>query len=245
MDNSHLDQKYFLDRKIYNCPFCKRGHVSYSNHGFTTFDWSLQKKCMIWRIKCDSCQKTSMHLTFDDIESKYGHSRNEFAAGVDLDKAFFYSVPTSFFVMDQRIPSVLRELITEAEQCIKMNLLTGASACTRKAIYEFLIIQKAVGDNYDERIKSLKERLPHIDATLFDVLGHIKDMTSEKVHEQSWDKWDRRHLTLFIETIKALLAEVYVIPDERKNRSASIQGLFQQVKSTKTKELVTSDGVNE
>ena len=53
-----------------------------------------------------------------------------------LDADFFYSVPTSFFVMDERVPRVLRELLTESEGCLKSNFLTGASACARKVVYE-------------------------------------------------------------------------------------------------------------
>ena len=55
-------------------------------------------------------------------------------------------------------------------------------------------------------------------------------MTSDKIHEQSWDKWDAKHLKLFLETLKAILHELYVAPDERKNRSEHVQELLQQVR---------------
>jgi hypothetical protein len=29
-DLSDYDDKYFIDANVYNCPFCKRRHVSYS-----------------------------------------------------------------------------------------------------------------------------------------------------------------------------------------------------------------------
>ena len=131
------------------------------------------------------------------------------------------------------MPKVIRELITEAEGCIKMNYLTGASACCRKAIYELTVFEKAEGDNYESRIKYLKNKFPAVDGELFDVLCHIKDMTSDKVHEQSWDKWDSRHLSLFIETIKTILHEVYVVPDEKKNRSSKVRDLLQEVKGNR------------
>src|SRR5713101_1477049 len=199
-DDSHLDTKYFVTRDIYNCPYCKRRHVSYSVRGHTSFDWTDQKTCHIYFTTCRSCEKTSMHLSFSNL-SPQGES-NRFRSDIDLDSQIFYSVPTSFFVLDSRIKQILRDLITEAEGCLKMNFLTGASACTRKAIYELIVLEQAEGDNYDERIKSLKAKHPEIDPTLFDVLAHIKDMTSDKIHEQSWDKWDSKHLVLFIETLK-------------------------------------------
>lgn len=46
-------------------------------------------------------------------------------------------------------------------------------------------------------------RVANVDETLSDVLGHIQDMTSDKVHEQSWPKWDSPSLTLIIETLRA------------------------------------------
>ncbi|HHT9105232.1 MAG TPA: hypothetical protein ACFYD7_05095 [Candidatus Wujingus californicus] len=117
-----------------------------------------------------------------------------------------------------------------------MNFITGASACTRKAIYELTIKEEAEGQNYEEKIKFLKNKFPQIDGTLFDILCHIKDMTSDKVHEQSWEKWDSKHLTLFIETLKAILHEIYVVPDEKKKRSEHITGLLPGVfKDKKTK----------
>src|SRR5712692_6211532 len=124
-----------------------------------------------------------MHLTFQNLrDPNYGSDR--FRSEIDLDGAFFYSVPTSFFVIDQRIPGIIRELITEAEGCTKMNFPTGASACTRKAIYELLVIEEANGKDYDVRIKALAQKYSNVDQELFEILGHIKDMTSEKVHEQ-------------------------------------------------------------
>jgi len=229
-DMSHLDTKYFIDRSIYNCPYCNRRHVRYSNFGHEIFDWSNKKRCAIWRIKCDSCQKMSMHLTFQDLHNK---NTGGFKADVDLDSAFFYSVPTSFFVIDSRIHRVLRELITEAEGCAKMNFLTGASACTRKAIYELLVLEKAAGEDYDSRIKSLAAKFPAVDAELFEILGHIKDMTSEKVHEQSWDAWDSKHLHLFLETLKTVLHEMYVVPDEKKTRAGAVRALREEIQKAK------------
>lgn len=54
-------------------------------------------------------------------------------------------------------------------------------------------------------------------------------MTSDKIHEQSWDKWDSQHLKLFIETLKSILYEIYVYPEENKQRSGFIKYLLQKV----------------
>lgn len=231
-DQSHLDTKYFIDPSIYNCPFCNRRHVAYSNLGRSTFSWSNEKKSDIWRVKCGSCEKVSMHLTFQLLQEN-SWSTARFRDDVDLDRAFFYSVPTSFFVVDARIPKAIRELITEAEGCAKMNYLTGASACTRKAIYELLDLQDTTGPNYDEKIKDLAGKQPSVDPELFEILGHVKDMTSDHVHEQSWVAWDSKHLQLFLGAFKAVLHEIYVVPDEKKSRADSVRALKAQLGKAK------------
>jgi len=229
-DESYLDQKYFINGSIYNCPYCNRRHVSYQVKDTVSFDWSEKKTCLAWFVKCESCENISMHLTFINLQHpSYGtwHLRDD----IDLDSCFFYSVPTSFFVVDSRIPKVIRELITEAEGCVKMNYLTGASACCRKAIYELTVKEEAEGPDYESRIKFLKDKFPSVDPELFDILCHIKDMTSDKIHEQSWDKWDARHLKLFLETLKVILHDIYVVPDEKKSRSQNVKALLQEVRT--------------
>lgn len=234
-DDSHLDQKYFINSRVYNCPFCNRNNVVYKVYGYDSFDWSNDKQCYIYRVNCSSCNKTSMHLSYYYFFTPYIKDRFSEKI-VDIDSMIFFSVPTSFFTIDSRIPKVIRELITEAEGCLKMNLLTGASACTRKAIYELTVKEEAEGKDYESRIKYLKKKFPDVSSELFDVLCHIKDMTSDKIHEQSWDEWDSKHLMLFIETLKAILHEVYVIPDEKKQKSSSIRSLLESVKGKKEEE---------
>lgn len=184
-----------------------------------------------------------MHLSFECLTGyKSGYMGTESGyyikvnKGTDIDAKVFYSVPTSFFVLDNRIPGVIRELITEAEGCLKMNYFTGASACTRKAIYELLEIEQPSCNNYDERIKNLKKKHPDIDPNYFDVLSHIQEMTSDKIHEQSWPKWNSPALKLIIETLKSVLYEMYVLPEVKKARSVTIQKLQQKIKIDKKTE---------
>ncbi len=233
-DHSALDLKYFIDDKIYNCPFCNRRHVSYTLVGWARFDWTDTKPCWLYIVQCSSCESKSLHLSFEELHYDYGLGKPQFSSARDLDAAIFYNVPTSFFVMDTRVPRVLRDLITEAEGCLKMNFLTGASACTRKAIYELTVLQNAQGANYDDRIRDLQQRFPDVDPGYFEVLRHIKDMTSDKVHEQSWDKWDSAHLRLFLETLRSILQEIYVLPDERAQRVKQIRSLIPASKKQKS-----------
>jgi len=171
-----------------------------------------------------------MHLSFEDLTDDTIRS---FVDDIDIDSKIFYSVPTSFFVMDERIPRIIRELITESEGCLKMNFLTGASACVRKAIYELLIIEKAEGTDYEGKIKFLKSKYPNVDPTYFDILSHIKDMTSEKIHEQSWDRWDSNHIRLIIATLRFVLYEMYVLPKTKAARAHLIEKMRGKILESK------------
>lgn len=42
-DKSYLDQKYFIDKHIYNCPYCNRNNVAYTLENPYEFDWSNEK----------------------------------------------------------------------------------------------------------------------------------------------------------------------------------------------------------
>lgn len=219
-DQSYLDLKYFVDKDVYNCPFCNRRNVQYEILRACPFDWSDTKSCLSIFVQCTSCKKESMHLSYESIVTSFMNP--EFNSEVDIDKSIFYSVPTSFFVLDTRIPNVLRELITEAEGCLKMNFLTGGSACTRKVIYELLVREEIIDGDYDSRIKELKGKYHQIDPTLFDILSAIQEMTSDKVHEQSWDKWNSGYLRLILESLRAILQEIYVEPKVRQARTKDI-----------------------
>ena len=230
-DESHLDNRYFIDQHVYNCPFCNRRNVSYCVRYSVAFDWTEKKRCYAYIIECNSCKKDSMHLTFDRLEIyevSSGNVQYQFRIPVDvdagelLDSAFFYSVPTSFFVLDERIPRKLRELLTEAEGSLKSNFLTGASACARKMIYELEVLSQATGDNYDDRIKSLKTIHPEVEPSFFDTLLTIQQMTSSKVHESSLDGWTAAHLRVILKTLSEVLREMYVVPALRQDRRKAI-----------------------
>lgn len=243
-DQSALDNKYFIDNQVYNCPFCNRRNVVYDISDYGDFDWTNDKKCYLYITFCHSCYKKAFHLSFTDFDlggSNYSNHKR-FEGGIDdLDSYFFYSVPTSFFSLNENIPRPIRELIIESEGCLKSNFLTGASACIRKIIYELTIIEKGSGDNYDERIKSLKKIYSSIDSTYFDTLLTIQQITSDKVHENSYDNWESKYIKLILATITEILNEIYVIPKLRKEKRRSILALKEKILGTKVKTAVKVD----
>lgn len=237
-DQSNLDKKYFIDDVTYNCPYCNRNNVPYRIKYTIIFDWTKKKKCLAYFVECSYCSNVSIHLSYSSIEENiwsdiYRNRINIFKEGIDIDSHLFYSQPTSFFVMDERIPMIIRDLITESEGCLKMNFLTGASACVRKAIYELLVKENTEGDHYSDRIKFLKNKYKDSDPRLFDSLAQSQFLASDKLHEQSWDKWDSNQLKLLIENLKDILYEIYVLPKEKDERYIKIKQLQEKVKKNK------------
>ena len=209
----------------------------YSVSGRAEFDWTEVKKCTVVFVRCESCMSTSMHLSFlpmSELMTTDYNGRWKFRDSIDIDDALFYSVPTSFHAIDARIPTKLRELIAEAEGCLKSNFLTGASACARKVVYELSRLHDSEGDNYDDKIKSLKVKLPGVDPTYFDTLLTIQQVTSSKVHENSHDNWDSKHLRLILATLNEVLQEIYVVPAVRAENRKSILSLKSEVLGNQT-----------
>lgn len=240
-DQSYIEKKYFINKYKYNCPFCNIRNVQYKLTSVSRFNWTNEKVGHIYLVKCSHCHKTSLHLSFEEIDN-WINQRYYFNVE-DIDSHIFYSRPTSFFVIDKRIPKIIRELITEAESCLKMNLLTGASACMRKAIYEFLDKEKARGKYYETKIKFLKCRYKNIvDPEYFDTLGHIQHMTSDKLHEASWPKWSFKYLKFIIETLKTILCEIYVLPAQKKDKSKEVKALLEDFKGRKEGKTKPSGG---
>lgn len=233
-DQSYLDERYFVDENIYNCPFCNRRHVTYTMYDSQSFDWTQNKKCYVYFVRCHSCGSKSMHLSYKNLETdilNYESRGFQFSDEEKdcIDDLFFYSVPTSFFVLDQRIPKILRELLTEAEGCLKGNFLTGASACARKIVYEMTSTEKFDDRNYEDRIKSLKSKYPDVEQTYFDTLLTIQQVTSSKIHENSYDGWNSRHLRLILASLREMLHEIYVVPALREDKRKSIVKLKEEL----------------
>jgi hypothetical protein len=104
------------------------------------------------------------------------------------------------------------------------------------------VLEKVEGDRYEDRIKDLKEQYPAVDPDLFDILSHIQSMTSDKVHEQSWPKWDAKNLRLILETLKAVLQESYVEPQIKRERSQGSMRLREEALKPKREAQAAGDG---
>ena len=128
------------------------------------------------------------------------------------------------------MPRKFRELIEETEKCIKNNCLTGASACIRKIIYEFLIQENAQGGNYDEKIKSLKGKYKSLDDQYLDMLSGIQGIMCDQVHECTvYEKFQSSQAKAYLEILKEIFYHVYILPEETKNKKSKIDVLYAQI----------------
>ncbi len=159
---------------------------------------------------------------------------------VELDDVFFYHQPTSFFTLNSLIPSAVREPLNEAQNCLKNNFLTGASAGLRKAIYKLLKHEKIAFQNedgnyitYNQRIKLLSQKFPNIDQGYFHDLEDIQGLTSQELHENDWEDLKPGTLRFLLEVTQQLLNDMYVVPKERQKRRQKIIDLKKIAKPIK------------
>lgn len=244
-DLSEIEGKYFIDGTRYNCPFCNVRAAKYSVVDDTSYNKSLKEKVCVYIVECDLCGARSIHLSnwywgcTDYNERRHSNPFTNRPDGLDstkypdyrkniehkLDIFFFYHFPTSFFTIDENIPKEIRELVTEAEGCKEMNFLVGASGALRKAIYKLLKHEKAAGENYEDKIKWLKDKYPGVEDVYIDALGNIKDMNDQTLHEDDWEPFTGPEFTFLVESMKGILNQIYVEPLKRKKMLEKVLSL--------------------
>lgn len=249
-------KKLIIDAYQHNCSHCGTKGAKYENIEIRKIDETDDNTLHCLFITCAVCKKRSMHLikNFDcydyhgGVSQEYGYFRKSNGEALldkedidNLDENIIMSIPTPTFIIDKDIPKKLRDLLIEALKCIKENALTGASACIRKAIYQFLCDEKAIGNNYDEKIKSLKDKWVQLTDYL-DVLKGIKGIASDQVHEESVANFTSDEAKMYISILEEIFREVYVIPKQRTERKDSILKKFSD--SDKQKKQMTQEQNN-
>lgn len=277
-DRSYKDKKYFINGSIYNCPFCKRGHVKYEIIEKGSYNSSNIKTVYYYIVRCNDCARTSFHLSKYELNSWYNQFdfpprqiiiesstipnsprqkkiteivHEDGSVIKELDDAFYYHDPSSFFTIDERIPSQIRAALGEAIGSLKSNFLTSSSGCLRKAIYKLLKcenipekdMQTGKYFSHDERVTLLKTKHPKIDSELLDELRPIHILTSQELHENDWEDFDSPNLRYLIEIVKDILHKIYIAPLEQIKRREELLKLqkMAQIKNRKKLSYVLND----
>lgn len=130
----------------------------------------------------------------------------------------------NFLNVDGRVPGALRDLLAEADGCLKMGFLLGGTVCAQRAIQSVLSIEGVTGANDDARLRALSDKFPGVPKVLFAVCARFRDSTGG---ENS--PLDKERLNLLMVTLKFMLYEIYVIAKERTDSLEYLQKILERL----------------
>jgi hypothetical protein len=127
-----------------------------------------------------------------------------------------------FLTLDEQVPPPLRALLDEADGCLKMSFMTGAGACTERAL-DLLLAEQSLGEgDRAEQIQQLGKKHPAVAESF------LRGLSLVTSHPNG--TWDEPRVTLAIAILKAIAYEIYVLGPERKERAAYVIDLLGRYK---------------
>ena len=124
-----------------------------------------------------------------------------------------------FLTVDRRIPEAIRRLLEEADGCASMAFAVGGSSCIHLAIRKTFELEDVVeNDDFHSAIAQLAEKHPSIAPTLFQVIDRL-GAGDEPLQSDT--------LKALIATFKAVLYEMYVLGEERRETLAYLSEILQ------------------
>ena len=130
----------------------------------------------------------------------------------------------SFLTIDQRAPANVRELIFEADGCLKAGFLTGGTVCAQRAIALLMEHEGAQGATYEARLHALSQKFPSVPQSLFALCIRLGDSAS-KEHPAL----DVERLKVLNVALKIMLFEIYVLGPERTERLKYLQQMLEAI----------------
>ena len=127
-----------------------------------------------------------------------------------------------FLTIDNRAPAAIRELIVEAEGCLKAGFLTGGTVCAQRAIQTLLQHESAEGASYEARLHTLSQKFPSVPQSLFALCIRLGDSPS-KDHPAL----DVERLKVLVVSLKIMLYEIYVLGPDRVERLKFLQQMVE------------------
>ncbi len=86
----------------------------------------------------------------------------------------------AFLTVDNRAPAAVRELIIEADGCLKAGFLTGGTVCAQRAIQTLLQHESAEGASYEARLHALSQKYPSVPQSLFALCIRLGESPSKE-----------------------------------------------------------------
>lgn len=126
-----------------------------------------------------------------------------------------------FLNIDGRVPGALRDLLAEADGCLKMGFLLGGTVCAQRAIQTLLSIENVAGANDDARLRGLSDKYPSVPKVLFAVCARFREATETPL--------DKDRLNLLMVTLKLMFHEIFVISRQRTEALEYLQGILERL----------------
>jgi len=128
----------------------------------------------------------------------------------------------AFLTIDNRAPAAVRELIIEADGCLKAGFLTGGTVCAQRAIQTLLQHESAEGASYEARLHALSQKYPSVPQSLFALCIRLGESPS-KEHPAL----DVERLKVLVVALKIMLYEIYVLGPDRVDRLKFLQQMVE------------------
>jgi hypothetical protein len=123
-----------------------------------------------------------------------------------------------FLTLDRRIPEQIRVLVDEADGCANMAFAVGGSSCMRLAIRQTFERESIAAEDFHTAIVALRGKHPSVAPTLFQVIERLGGGDAPLQGDA---------LKALIATFKAVLYEMYVLGEERRETLAYLSEVLQ------------------
>jgi hypothetical protein len=130
-----------------------------------------------------------------------------------------------FLIVDARVPAPFRDLLVEAEGCLRAGFLMGCTACIGRAMTSLFSLQGSQGAQRKDQLRELETKNAAA-APLIRALSHATNITDDK-------PWEPARLTLALVTLKAVAYELFVLGPERADRFAYVGLLLEGFSTAK------------
>jgi len=134
------------------------------------------------------------------------------------------STSPAFLTIDNRAPGAIRDLLGEADGCLKAGFLTGGTVCAQRAIHLLLQHEGADGASYEARLHALSQKYPSVPQPLFALCIRLGDAPG-KEHPAL----DVERLKVLCVALKIMLYEIYVLGPDRSDRLKYLQQMLEAV----------------
>jgi hypothetical protein len=127
-----------------------------------------------------------------------------------------------FLNIDGRVPGALKDLLAEADGCLKMGFLLGGTVCAQRAIQTLLSIENVTGANDDARLRGLSDKYPSAPKVLFAVCARFREAADQA-------PLDKERLNLLMVTLKLMFHEIFVIAKQRTENLEYLQSILERL----------------